>query len=115
TENDDVHTVRCIFGSPEEFTGYTAAQFVDARVYKPASALHPDDVEIADRYLEQCTQAEGKLVCARFRLINSDGEPFPVLVFLRGVTPPDMKTRGVVGGVLDITHATALHGAYGIL
>lgn len=114
-ENDTFHTARAIYGSPEEFSGYTAAQFVDARVYKAASAVHPSDVEVADQYLEQATSAEGKVVCARIRLINSDGEPFPILLFLRSTKAPGTDRLGVVVGVLDVSHAPALHGRFGVL
>jgi len=39
----------------------------------------------------------------------------PVLIFARGARPREGAAVGVAGGVLDISHIPALHGAFGLL
>ena len=113
-ENDEHFTVRKSCGSVEELLGYSAEDFANARKYKPASATLPADVDIADAYIELASSQEGAQVAARLRLVNSDGESVPVIVFARGARPPGAEI-GVAGGVLDIRHIPALQGPFGVL
>ena len=114
-ENDPEYTVRASFGSMEELLGYTREAFQATGEYRPASAVHPGDQDIADRNVECAAQAVGNVSCARMRLIHSSGEPVTVLAFNRGAQPEGSRQVGVAGGVLDISHVPALHGTFAVL
>lgn len=115
TENDAQYTVRHIGGSLEELAGYSAEEFVNARKYKPSSTVLPEDQDIADAYIEAAaSKVDGRSV-ARLRLLDADGEQFPVLIFARGAQPPGSSAIGAAGGVLDIRHIPALHGKFKLL
>lgn len=115
TENDAQYTVRAMTGSLEELMGYSREQFMNAAVYKPSSTVFPEDQDIADAYIEAAGKGVGKLSVARFRLVNVDGDPIPVLIFARGAKPSDDSPVGVAGGVLDISHVAALQGPPGLI
>lgn len=115
TENDAHYTVRANLGSLEELLGYSAAHFVESKIYKAASTVHPADQDIADGYIESAARGVGSLSVARFRLVNSEGGLVPVLIFARGARPGEGSDVGVAGGVLDISHVPALQGPWGLL
>ncbi|MCB9893700.1 MAG: PAS domain-containing protein [Planctomycetes bacterium] len=115
TENDEAYTVRHISGSLEELMGYSAEEFVNARHYKPSSTVLPEDQDIADAYIEGAARGVGTQTVARLRLLDSEGNAFPVLIFARGAQPEGLDAVGVAGGVLDIRHIPAFQGKSGLL
>jgi hypothetical protein len=114
TENDAAYTVRHIGGSLEELAGYSAEEFLSGK-YQPASTVLPEDQDIADAYIEAAAAKVGQQSCGRLRLLDSDGEAFPVLILGRGAQPEGAAEVGVAGGVLDIRHVPALQGKFGLL
>jgi PAS domain S-box-containing protein len=115
TETDANYTVRHSSGSLEELLGYSAEQFVNAKVYKPASTVLPEDQDVADAYIDRAGAAVDNRSVARMRLVNSAGDTVPVLIFARGARPEGAEAVGVAGGVLDISHVPALQGPFGLL
>ncbi|MCB9932911.1 MAG: PAS domain-containing protein [Planctomycetes bacterium] len=115
TENDEQYTVRAMSGSLEELLGYSAQEFLDAKVYKPSSTVSPEDQDHADAYIETAAAAIDARSAARVRLLDAEGELVPVLIFARGAQPPGYEQVGVAGAVLDISHVPALWGASGLL
>lgn len=115
TETDANYTVRHSSGSLEELLGYSMDEFVNARVYKPASTVLPEDQDIADAYIDIAGAEVNRRSIARLRLVNSQGDTVPVIIFARGALPQGAKAVGVAGGVLDISHVPALQGPFGLL
>lgn len=114
-QNDESYTARKSCGSTEELIGYSAEDFANSSRYKAASATYPSDLDVADGYIETAAAHEGALAAARLRLVNSEGELVPVLIFARGARPPGFKETGVVGATLDISHIPALWGPFSVL
>lgn len=114
-QNDESYTSRKSCGSTEELIGYSAEDFADSRKYKAASVAYPADLDVADAYIEVASSKAGTLTAARLRLVDSDGELVPVLIFARGAHPPGFNEVGVVGATLDISHIPALWGPFSVL
>lgn len=114
-QNDESYTSRKSCGSTEELIGYSAEDFANSRKYKAASAAYPPDLDVADSYIEAASSRAGAITAARLRLVNSEGELVPVLIFARGAHPPGFPEMGVVGATLDISHIPALWGPFSVL
>lgn len=113
--NDENYSACASCGSTEELIGYSAEDFKNSHKYKAASAAYPPDLDVADAYIEAAAAREGALTAARLRLVNSEGELVPVLVFARGAQPPGFPEIGVAGATLDISHIPALWGPFSVL
>ena len=94
TENDPQYTVRVSLGSLEELLGYPAQPFIEAKHYKPSSTVYPADQDVADGYIEGAAQGVGEVTVARLRLVDSLGDPVPVLIFARGAQPEGAPNGG---------------------
>lgn len=109
-ENDTDFTVRASLGSTEELMGYSAADFVNTRHYRPSSTVPPEDQDIADAYVEHAASREGAMSVVRLRLIQADGSLAPMLIVVRGASPRPGEPLGVAGGLFNISDVPALQG-----
>lgn len=113
--NDPNFTTCALRGSPGELLGYSSEDFESPNRYRTSSAAHPADLDVADHYIEAAGRCEGELAAARLRLVKSDGELVPVLIFARGACPPGFQEVGIAGATLDISHIPALMGPSTVL
>ncbi len=109
-ENDADYTVRASLGSTEELMGYSSADFVNTRHYRPSSTVPPEDQDIADAYVEHAASRDGAMSVVRLRLIQADGSLAPMLIVVRGASPRPGEPLGVAGGLFNISDVPALQG-----
>ena len=86
----------------EKLTGYPASDFIDNRVRRFGSLIHPGD---ADRMMKAVSKSIefGTPYSLEYRLINSSGNVLWVVEHGQAVAGPDGKPQWLDGAILDIT------------
>jgi hypothetical protein len=113
-ENDALYTMRFLTAGNGQAFGYSLDEFVDNKHYFAASTVHPEDQDIVDSHAEQAA-AGGRPVVSRYRLVQADGEPVPVLLISQGVLDEGGATLGLAGCVIDLGATPELQGGPGLL
>ncbi len=102
SENDPQWTVHFISDAIEGISGYPAAEFVQNRVRAYADVIHPDDVELVDRGVQQGIRDHEPFML-EYRIIAADGVIRWVYEKGRGVWNDAGELTCLNGVIFDIT------------
>ncbi len=98
---DDDWTMEFLSDEIEDVVGYPASEFIRNKVRTFASIIHPDDVPILAREVEQAVQ-EDRAYTIEYRVIHRDGEIHHVVE--RGLAIIDRAgERKLDGAIFDLT------------
>jgi hypothetical protein len=113
-ENDALYSMRFLFAGGGEAYGYKLEDFVRNNHYFAASTTHPEDIDIVDAHAEQAV-AGGAPVVSRYRLVQADGAPVPILLVSQAVFDNKGKVQALAGVSFDLRNTPELQGKPGLL
>jgi hypothetical protein len=113
-ENDPLYSKRFLYAGGGEAYGYKLEDFVQNKHYFAASTTHPDDVDIVDAHAEQAV-AGGAPVVSRYRMVQANGEPVPILLISQAVFDAERGVQALAGVSFDLRNAPELQGKPGLL
>ncbi len=109
-DNDGLYTMRFLSPTLREVVGYAPGDFIANKKHFAASVVLPEDLDVVDEFAELVAHTDAT-VGARYRLVRSNGEVFPALVFARAVrSKAGGKVKGFSGFLADISTMPALQG-----
>lgn len=113
-ENDEHYTLRYANAEAARLLGYDPDEFLHNRKYRAASAVHPDDLDLLEELDERQARTK-KTMIVRYRLVDANGDPVPVL----DVSRPDFDATGALRGfvtlLIDLREAPELQGPSALL
>jgi hypothetical protein len=113
-DNDAFYTMRFLVGGGGHAFGYKLEEFIRNKHYFAASTTHPEDADIVDAHAEQAV-AGGAPVVSRYRLVQADGTPVPVLLVSQAVLDEHGGLQALAGVSFDLRRAPELQGEPGLL
>ncbi len=99
---DDAYTMEFISDAIADISGYPAGDFIGSRVRSYTSIVHPDDLEMLNRLVEEARTARLQS-SIEYRIIHRDGSVRWVYERGQGIYDADGRILHIDGAIFDIT------------
>jgi PAS domain S-box-containing protein len=99
---DTVYTMEFISDAIADISGYPAADFIGNRVRTYASIIHPDDLQMVSRIVDEARTARLQS-SIEYRIVHRDGSVRWVYERGQGIYDADGRILHIDGAIFDIT------------